>query len=896
MEKFSLIPKKLICFLFLCVGSFHVASAQEPGEKQLKVEAETRGVVLDSLHVEDLNIAVVDSVEVDSLQTDSIPKKKGVLENQVIDNAKGYRKYNRKENKIYLYDEAYVKYGDMELRAGQIVIDLNNNTAYAKGIVDSTGAYTQTPNFKQGSEEVVPDSLLFNFKSKRGLVYKSRTEQGEMKVRSQIVKRQNDSLYYIWNTKFTTSSHPDDDPEYYIQTRKGVFVPGKKIIAGGSQLFFYGVPTPVYIPFAYFPLTTERRSGLIFPTFGENNSRGYFIQNGGYYFAINDYVDLAVLGDYYTNGSYGLRAESNYALRYKFNGNFSLRYENLINGQRGFSDYSRTSIYKINWSHSQDSKASANSRFSASVSLGSSNYYTESINQINTANYLDNTMNSSVSYSKTFPEYPSVNLSLTASHSQNTRTEKISMSLPTFQGSMERIYPFAPKNGSKKGALQNINFQYSFRGENSIETTDSLFFKREMFKNAELGFKHTIPLTTNFKIFKYFSASVGANYNEVWQFQTVQYSDYDEELGEAVLDTVKGFDRFGTYNLSASLGTTVYGQFDFGKDKKIQAIRHVMRPSVSYGYTPSFDQYYEYYIADEDGELAEYTRFKNGMYGTPGKNLSNNFSFALNNTLEAKVRDKDSTATEPKKIKLLNNFNLSSGYNIAADSLAWNSLRITGSTQLFDSKMTVNFGATLDPYALDATNTRIEKFNIDNGGSLFRLTNANVTANYSFSSKDFDKDQKENDNKSANEDTTEGLFGENQDFTDKDYEEDEDDGKDIVNDNFSNGIPWDVRLAYSLTYSNATRQSTISTNSLMFTGNVELSPRWKVGVSSGYDFNEKGFTYTQLRFERDLESWRMNFNWVPFSSRSSWYFFIGIKSSLLSDLKWEKRRTPDKSL
>lgn len=865
------------------------------------MKAEEQSVVPnpdDTLEVRPLNLKDPDTTQVDSL------KKKSMLEYQVIDNAKGYRKYNKKENKIYLYNEAYLKYGDMELTAGLIVVDLTKNEAYAGGIKDSLGNYTQLPVFKQaGAEDVQPDSLVFNITSKKGLVYNSRTKEGEMNIRTSVVKKVNDTLYYIWNTKITTSSHPDDDPEYYIKIMKGVLVPGVKVIAGFSQMFFYDVPTPVVVPFAFFPMTKDMHSGLIFPTFGESGSRGYFVQNGGYYFALNDYADLAVTGDYYTNGSYGLRMESAYALRYKFKGNVNLRFENQINGQKGFSDYGRTTLYNIRWSHSQDSKASANSRFSASVNLGSSKYYKQSLNQTTNSNYLDNTFQSSVSYSKTFPEYPSVNLSLTATHNQNSNTGAISMTLPTFQGSMERIYPFVKYGATKKGMLENINFQVSSQGQNQITTVDSLFFKKEMWSSAKTGFQHSIPLTTNFKLFKYLSASLNANYKDVWQFKTFKYEDYDTELGEAKLDTVNGFDRFGTYNFGASLGTTVYGDFKFKEGSKIQAIRHVMRPSVSYGYTPSFDQYYDEYVSDELGTVKEYTRFQNGLYGSPGKSYSNSIGLSLNNTLEAKVRDKDSTKTEPKKIKILNNLNFSTSYNIAADSLAWSPLSMTGSTQFFNNKMPVNFRATLDPYAIDASGRRFDKFNIDNGGSLFRLTNAGVTTSYSFSSKDFakkDKDKEKGEKteeKDANEDPYDNLFGdENQNFSDSRTTQTKDPNKEIENENYTNAVPWDLRFAYSLGYTNTNRNGQIATNSLMISGNIELSPRWKVGASSGYDFKNMGFTSTNLRFERDLESWRLNFQWSPFRTGGTWYFFIGISSSLLSDLKWEKRRVPDRTI
>jgi len=658
------------------------------------------------------------------------------------------------------------------------------------------------------------------------------------------------------------------------------------------------------LPFAFFPLNKKRTSGVIFPSFGEQNNRGYFLQNGGYYFALSDYFDLATLGDYYTNGSYGLRLESNYAVRYKFRGTLSFRYENLINSERGFPDYSKSIIYNLRWNQSQDSKSNPNSHFSASVNLGSSTYYQESINQLNTSNFLNNTLASSVSYSRTFQGEPQVNLSVTATHSQNTNTETINMTLPTFQGSVDRVFPFAPKTGSKKGVLQNINFQYNVRGENRIQTTDSLFFKKEMFEDAKAGVQHTIPISTNFKLFKYFSMSTSANFNHNWAFNTIEKSyDIDEE--EVITTPLKGFDFYTTYNFSTSLGTTIYGLFDFGEDKKIQAIRHVLRPSISYNISPAFEQYYDTYeVVSADGlttDQVEYSRFEQSLFGAPGNRFSSSVGLSLSNNLEAKVRPKDSTATEPKKIFLLNSLNFSTNYNIASDSLNWSPIRMTGGTQLFDNKMSVNFGATLDPYALDNTNKKINTFNIDNGGSLFRITSANIAMSYNLSSDSFGGDSDEN-NAAKNESLRSGgraddLFGKPQDFADRRLNNSKsNDEKPEPTDLYKYKIPWSLRLAYALNYNNSKRQSEISSHSLMFSGDIDLSPRWSVGASSGYDFKNKGFTYTQLRFERDLESWRMNFSWIPFSSRSSWNFFIGIRSSILSDIKYDKQRQRDKTL
>jgi hypothetical protein len=495
-------------------------------------------------------------------------------------------------------------------------------------------------------------------------------------------------------------------------------------------------------------------------------------------------------------------------------------------------------------------------------------------------------------------------MSVTATHSQNTNTKAINMTLPTFQASVDRIFPLAPKTGSKKGIIQNINFQYNVRGENRIQTTDSLFFKPEMFENAKTGVQHSIPISTNFKLFKYFSMSASTNLNHVWSFNTVE-KNYDISNQEVITVQSKEFDSYTTYNFSTSLGTTIYGMFDFGEDKKIQAIRHVMRPSVSYNINPEFNQYYDTYeVVSADGitsEEVEYTRFEQSLFGTPGNRFSSSIGLSLSNNIEAKIRDKDSTATEPKKVFLLNSFNFSTNYNVAADSLNWSPLRMTGGTQIFDNKMSVNFGATLDPYALNNNNQKINTLNISNGGSLFRVTTANLTMGYSISSDSFEGKGSNANDASSKESIRSGgraddLFGKPQDFANQQFSGAADGKEPPPTDLYKYKLPWSLRLAYALNYNNSRRQNEISSHSLMFSGDVELSPRWSVGVSSGYDFKNKGVTYTQLRFERDLESWRMNFSWIPFSNRSSWNFFIGIRSSILSDLKFDKQRQRDKQL
>lgn len=831
-------------------------------------------------------------VVADTIKLDTVRPTKTFLDGKVKYRAKDYAKIDQKKKRITLYNEGELYYKDVELKSGIIVLDYEKDEVYAGRIKDSAGVLTQYPNFKQGASEVQPDSIRFNFKTKKALIYNSRTEQGEFKIKAAVTKKENDSVYFLKGARFTTSKDIDN-PEYYFQTNKVKFIPGKKVITGLTNMVIADVPTPLALPFAYFPMSEEKSvSGIIIPSYNDSNTRGFSLQNMGYYFALSDNYDLTVLGDYYTNGSYAMRFESAYATRYKYRGNVNIRFENLINSERGYPDYSKQNIYNIQWSHSKDTKSNPNSTFSASVNMGSSKYFKQSINQANVGSNLNNTLSSSISYNKTFNTIPQARISLTATHSQNTQTEVINMTLPTLQASVDRVYPFVGKDGVKKGFIKNINLQYNLSGKNNIVTTDSLFFKPQMFRDAQIGMQHSIPISTNFKIFKYFSAGASTNYQETWVTKTID-RHYDTNLSRVDTTTVNGFDAFRTYNLSTNLGTTIYGTFNFGNDKKIQSIRHVMRPTITYAYTPSFEKYYDTYAVDASGRItSQYTRFEGGVYGVPSKENSNIVAFALSNTFEAKVTDSDSTKTEPKKIMLLNNLNFSTSYNFNAngkETLAWQPVLVSGGTQFFDNKMNVNFGATLDPYAIDNSGTRMNMYNIDNGGSLFRMTSANVTLNYSFSNKGTKEENKQSERNGGRKDD---LFGTNTDLNDSrnsQFANEKDDEEDVITEFFNSKLPWDMTLAYSLTYSNVNRENKITGNSIMVSANMDITPKWKGGISTGYDFVQNGVTFTQFRFERDLLSWRMAFNWSPLGTNSNWNFFIGIKSGVLSDIKWNKR-------
>ena len=851
----------------------------------------------DSLSTSTFTKGTNDSIKNNSKSTKKNQKLEGIVDRKAVD----YEKLDQKNKRVTLYNKAEFRYLDYELKAGIIIYDYANEELYAGRIKDSLGNMVQRPVFKQGGQVIEPDSIRFNMKTKKAIVWNTRTTYDDFKIKAEKTKKQNDSVYFMKDVIFTTAENIDD-PEYYFKTNKVKFVPGKKVVTGVTNMVIADVPTPLGLPFAFFPMSEKSVSGFIIPSFGDTNQRGYYLQNGGYYFAFSDHLDFTALGDYYTNGSFMLQAQSNYAKRYRYSGNFNIRFENLIEGELGFEDYFKARNYNIQWSHSQDQKANPNSLFSASVNLGSSNYFRQSMNTQNIGAALNNTLSSSVSYSKRFQSVPQVNMSLSATHSQNVNTKIINMTLPTFQASVDRVYPFAPKNGSKKGILQNINLQYSVNARNQITTTDTLFFKNEMFKNMETGIQHSIPLTTNFKVLKYLSVTMAGNYEEVWYLNT--YKRYFSDIENRVIDErVNGFDAFRTYNFSANVGTTLYGTFNFGKNSKIQAIRHVMRPNVSYTYTPSFEQYYDSYAIDATGTtMEEYSRFQRGMYGTPNSQMSNMMNFSLGNNFEAKVRDDESTTGDPKKVMLINSLNFSSSYNMSADSLKLAPLRMNAGTQIFDNKLNINLGATMDPYAIDNSGKRIEKWNIDNGGSLFRMTSANIMLNYSLTSEDplfgnSTKNRPSEENQNVkNGGRADDLFGQSTDLADrrKSLFQEENQKKEPFKGFYNNAIPWDLNLAYSLTYSNNARNPEIVNNSLMASGNITLSPGWRFGFSSGYDFKQKGVTYTQLRFERDLKSWRMDFSWIPNGYYKQWTFFIGIKSSILQDIKYEKRNSADR--
>ena len=888
--------------LFCCVFFIKTSFSQEVKSKKATTTSQIKKELFSKKQRDTLFKNKKDSLalkKADTITIDSI-KPKESIEDIITHIAKDYTIQNAKNKTVTLYNEANITYTDIDIKAGIIILDYKKNILFAKGIIDSTG-YVQRPVFKQGNQESEQDSMVYNFKSKRALIYGLKTKQGEMFTYGDKTKRVNDSTIYVRNIRFTTSEKKI--PDYYIATNKAKLVPGKKIIVGASNLVIADIPTPIFLPFAYFPITENSVSGFLVPAFDTGSSdRGIGFQNGGYYFAVSDYMDLTVLADAYSNGSWGTRISSNYRKRYKYSGSFNFNFENNISGIRGFDNYVKSNQFNIRWNHSPDPKASPNSRFSTSVNLGSSKFFRESQNQFNVSQTQTNTFNSSINYSKTFIGTP-FNMNLTASHQQNTNTKKITMTLPSLTVNMNRIYPFAGKDGIQKTPIQKMGFNYTMQGQYLINTNDDDFFTSKMFKTARAGMQHKTATNTNIKVFKYFTLSPSVNYEETWQFDYIQ-KKYDITDDVVVTDTIRGFKSYREYNAGVSLSTNIYGDFTINRGR-LKKIRHTFRPSISYSYRPDFkDKHLKQVQQSADAtDLLDYTVFDQGIYGTPSSGISNSIGISLNNVLEAKVAPKDSESDEEdEKITILNNLNFSSSYNIAADSLRWSKVSFSAGTRLFKDKLAINLSGSLDPYKVIKTSSgsiiNINEFN----PNILRLTNANLTANYSISSADFDKSNK-NQTKNSGNGAQNGVdvIGADINPTDRSRQRNNintDKSKKNKNTKLYNAdIPWSVNLAYSTNYSNnGIDGGDIGVHSIMFSGNLELSPKWKMGYSSGYDVKGGAFTFSRFNFTRDLDSWKFNFNWVPFGTNSSYTFFIGVKSSTLSDLKWDKNKPPDRKL
>jgi hypothetical protein len=856
------------------------------------------------------------SQPVDSTMAAKKKTNSPVIDAEIKYSAKDSTLFDR--GKVYLYGDASVSYRDILLTAYYIELDLDSNLAYAAGTRDSLGVEQGLPVFKDKGGEYTMRRLKYNFETGKAIIEHVVTEQGEGYIIGEKAKKNTDDTYFLKDGRYTTCSN-HDHPHFYINMTKAKVIPGDKVIMGSAYLVVEDVKIyPLFVPFAFVPITSGYHSGFLMPSYGEESTRGFFLKDGGYYFAFNDYFDLALTGDIYGNGSWGISASSNYKKRYKYSGSFNFQHITNLTSEKDLPDFSKSKDMSLTWTHRQDPKANPNQTFSASVNYSTSSYDVNNVGSIIDAETLaTNQKQSSVSYSRSFPNKP-FNFSSTLSHSQNSLDSTISLTLPNVTFTMSRIYPFKRKNGIGKDKwYESIGFSYTGNMSNSISSvkeSELSFTPKSLNEDWKNGIKHSIPVSMTLKLFNYFSLTPSISYTERWYSKSIT-KEWDEDESEIVSkDTTSGFYRVYDYSFSVGTSTKLYTFFTpnraiFGD--KINAIRHVMTPSVSFSYRPDFSDpkygyydWFEYYNPTLNSVVKyEYSYFADALYGTAGSGQSGSMSLGLGNTLEMKVKsDKDSTGF--KTVSILESLSLSTSYNFLADSMNLSNISMSGRTKIFGTS--ISFGATFDPYALDTISTttgtvspyRSRHYEISKTGRLARLQSANLSFGLNFDSKTFKKDNKETDTSapgSAPNDQTSQNNTPNGPSQGNAMPENGTTPSINENGYTKFEMPWSASLSYSMRLSQDDFNEKKMdydydvTADVNFSGRIALTPKWNVSMSSGYDIIEKEIAQTSMQISRDLHCWSMSFSLVPFGTYKSYFFSISVNSSLLSDLKYEKR-------
>lgn len=842
----------------------------------------------------------VDSLRQDTLKADSLKQtaQPDVLEDKVEYHAEDSLVFDLDSQKVFLYGTAEVTYTDITLKADYIEMDMNKKEVFAKGLPDSVGNIAGKPVFTQGKESFESNTLTYNFDSKRGLISGIVTEQEGGYLHSERTKKEFDGTINMANGKYTTCNAPK--PHFYLALTKAKVIPNNKIVSGPAYLVVADVPLPVILPFGFFPNQQTHASGILIPEYGEEKNRGFFLRNGGYYFALSDYFDLAVTGDIFTNGTWGASVRSNYKVRYKFSGALNLRFYKNVAGDMDLGTYTGSRDYSISWNHQQDSKANPSRTFSANVNMSSSSF--DQNHSYNTQDYLTNTKQSSISFSKRWEGSP-FNFTGSLSHSQNSSNKTVNLSLPKLALTMNRLYPFRNLIKSNKAEwIKNIEVSYSANLDNRINTIDSLLFTPEVFEDMRNGFKHSIPLSTNLKPFRNFNVSPRVQYNGMLYTSSVR-KEWDTnyvdpvtgiQKGRVVTDTIHGLQYAHALlpSIGMSLNPKIFGMFAFkNPDAKIVAIRHVISPAIGFSFTPDMRKYmpnyYDTVQTDTLGNTKVYSYFENGIFGTPSLNgKAGSVSFSLNNNVEMKVRTSNDTTAEFKKVKLLESLRFNTSYNLFADSMNLAPVGFSGFTSIFNKKLRINFGGTLDPYALNESGRRVNEFLIGQpGGSIARLTRFNIGTDVSFSSgQKSSKPQAAGGGAMEKPPTDMGA-----DQTQMPMEEPA--AAVMAESGYVDfNIPWQFSIRYNFNYSKPGFTSTI-TQTLNFNGNITLTPKWKIGVTSGWDFKLNTLTYTSVNIYRDLHCWEMRLSWIPIGRHQSYSFSINAKASILKDLKYEKRKS-----
>ena len=778
--------------------------------------------------------------------------------------------------RAFLYSDGSIDYDSMLLRADRVEVDFDRHTLHAHGTPsDTSDNVIGRPFFKQDGAEYHADTLTFNYDTKKGIINGVITQEGEGFLHGQRVKKINDSIMYLSGGSYTTCNYAH--PHFALNFTKSKLIAGEKIVTGPAWLTIEDVPTPVALPFAFFPITKSRTSGILFPSYGWQNYRGYYLQNGGYYFALGENWDLSLLGDIYTNLSWALEAKSNYYKRYKYRGNFDARYGITHEGIRGDSTtYNSFTDFKFTWTHEQDPKANPYSRFSANVNLQSRNY---NKNTSNRNDYFNSTTTSSISFSTKLGSY--FNLSASARESYNTQTGLMNIKLPTISLSSITIYPLRRSNpvGGYRW-YENISISYVMNAENNITAVDSDLFTPQTLDRMQYGVMHSIPLSSSIKVLKYFNWTNSITYNERWHWSTIEHH-YDNTTGTLTTDTNRGFRPNRDFTFSSSLSSRVYGMFQF-KHGPLKALRHVINPTLSFSYRPDFGAaslgWWKQYT-DTTGYVHRYSIFQNSLYGGPPDGKSGSVHLSIGNNLEIKWQNPFDSTAEAKKITLIENLTLSMSYDLAKDSINFSPLTVSGRTTLFRS-LVLNYSGTFSPYVIDTLGNLHNEFLWTRERKLFRNQSSTWSAQLSLNLNN--NTFKSDGQKSQGRPTTTILqtpYNYNPVF--------------MTGGFYDFSVPWNISINYNFSYVNTfvareMKMESQTIQSIGLSGNINLTKAWRIAATTGYDFANKGWSYTTVDIYRDLHCWEMHFSWVPFGFYRSWYFQINIKADALRDVKYEK--------
>ncbi|MCM1378337.1 MAG: hypothetical protein NC097_01870 [Clostridium sp.] len=817
------------------------------------------------------------------------------------------------ENNAYLFGDGKVDYMDFSLNSEIIEVEMDSSTVSACGIRDSVGDLTGNPVFKDRSGEYESETMRYNFKTERGYITNIITEQGEGYLTGGATKKMEDGSFFLENGRYTTCDD-HEHPHFYFNITRGKMVPKKNVVTGPVYMVLADVPLPLALPFGYFPFSKDYSSGIIFPSFGDDYNRGFYLRDGGYYFAINDYVDLALRGEIYTKGSWGLSARSTYSKRYRFRGTFDISYITTITGDKGSPDYMKQKNFQVIWSHTQDPKANPNLNFSASVNFATSGYSRNDLNSYYNNSFTENTKSSTVNMTYRFPG-TKWNLSATANIAQRSQDSTLAVSFPNLNWSLSQVAPFKRKKavGGERW-YEKIRLSYSGQFQNQLTARQNVFFKKSLIKDWRNGMSHSMPISATFTIFKYINISPQIQLNDRMYTSKIK-RQWDPNAYAEVCDTTYGFYNIFDFNASLSLNTKIYGFYKPLKflGDKVQMIRHVLTPTISISGSPDFAApgwgiYGSYSYTDREGftQRKQYSYFSHGYFGVPSAGKSGVVSVSLANNLEMKVKsDKDTTGI--RKISLIENLQLQQSYNFAADSMNWSNLSTSIMLRLIKN-FNLNLNAQWDPYTYklspSGSPVRVNVPRWKAGKGWVRLASTGTSFSYTFNNNTFRKNANTTDEE---EEDPWGVEGEFPDGTQPDPETSEFSDrlerrlskKKKSDDSDADGyspwsVPWSLTLNYSINYGYGTfnkeklEYNGKWTQNLSLSGSIKPTKNWNFSFSASYNFELHKLAYMNCTITRDLHCFSMSASFVPVGPYKSYNFHIAVKSSILKDLKYDK--------